>query len=475
LPRRARSKVGLRGIVAGAGLAVAIMVLGVAGALVALTSSLHHATGVLRQAVRGVRLAQAAQIDLMLHAQSPDPETRAALAHDLREKLTDAEEVVTSDVETADLGEARTRVDAYLTAANDSDRSGQIAPLQAAFEALDALVRRNVSQADEAARDSAYWNRLGDVLGVSAGILMLAVLSAIVWWVRRAVVRPIFGLSTAVERFGIGDLDARAPAAGVLELQQLGAGFNEMAAAMARQHEARLRYLAGVAHDLRNPLAALQLSVSAIDPEEPLPSEEQVRHVLSISRRQVTRLNRMVSDLLDGLRIEAGHLSLHLEEVDVRGIAIDVADLFDRTSSLHDVDLDLPDEPLIVRCDPLRIEQALSNLVSNAIKYSPRGGEVRIAVRRHEGDAFLSVEDQGVGIPEADLAAIWEPFRRTGTSTEMIPGVGLGLSIAKRIIEAHRGEISVESTPGTGSTFTIRVPLWIGQSPRNHQGSWIAV
>ena len=140
----------------------------------------------------------------------------------------------------------------------------------------------------------------------------------------------------------------------------------------------------------------------------------------------------------------------------------DVASLFDEVSEVHTLDVDLPEEPLVLRCDPLRIEQTLSNLVSNAIKYSPRGGAVRIRAYREQGVAKVSVSDEGVGIPASDLEQIWEPFRRTGVSAEAIPGVGLGLLTAKRITDAHHGKILAESVVGEGSTFTLVLPLSVG-------------
>jgi signal transduction histidine kinase len=114
---------------------------------------------------------------------------------------------------------------------------------------------------------------------------------------------------------------------------------------------------------------------------------------------------------------------------------------------------------LLVSCDALRIEQVLTNLVSNAIKYSPRGGRVEVTLEQPGTEAILNVVDQGVGIPSDDQAHIFEPFRRSGASRELVPGAGLGLFVARRIVEAHGGRIEVESRPGAGSTFRVHLPL----------------
>jgi signal transduction histidine kinase len=235
--------------------------------------------------------------------------------------------------------------------------------------------------------------------------------------------------------------------------------FNTMADALARQRHARLTHIAGVVHDLKNPLAALQMSAALVDPEQPLPTESSVRRAFALVRRQVARLNRMTQDLLDAARIGAGNLALEPRAIDLRSVVREVTALFEGVSEVHDLRVELPVQPVAIVCDPLRIEQTLSNLVSNAIKYSPRGGAVRIRLFRDDGFASISVSDEGVGIGERDLAEIWEPFRRTGLSSETIPGVGLGLWTSQRIVEAHGGRIDVESAIGHGSTFTLRLPI----------------
>jgi signal transduction histidine kinase len=124
----------------------------------------------------------------------------------------------------------------------------------------------------------------------------------------------------------------------------------------------------------------------------------------------------------------------------------------------------MPDEPIVVECDQLRIEQVITNLISNAIKYSPPGASVDVAVEPCEGHVAVRVTDRGRGIATEDLDRIFEPFRRVGLSRECVPGVGLGLFVVRRIIEAHRGRIELDSEPGAGSTFRIVLP----RSPSSH-------
>jgi signal transduction histidine kinase len=114
---------------------------------------------------------------------------------------------------------------------------------------------------------------------------------------------------------------------------------------------------------------------------------------------------------------------------------------------------------VVVRCDGTRLEQVLHNLVSNALKYSPTGSSVELRVAQEGEEAVLSVVDQGIGISSEELRHLFAPFRRTSRAREVAPGVGLGLSVARRIIEAHGGRIEVDSRPGAGSTFRVRLPL----------------
>ncbi len=230
--------------------------------------------------------------------------------------------------------------------------------------------------------------------------------------------------------------------------------FNDMAVSLTRQYESQLSFLAAVAHDLRNPLGALKMSASILSSDRKLPPET-VSNLVSVIDRQVHALDRMVGDLLDTSRIEAGHLELRITECDLRAVARDAFDLFNLASQEHQLMLRVPNRPVIVQCDPLRIQQVLNNLVSNAIKYSPSETKIELTLEDDEQGVRLQVSDEGVGIAQDDLPYIFEPFRRTKTSKDEVPGVGLGLSVAQRIVRAHGGRIHVESEVGKGSTFRV--------------------
>lgn len=451
---------GIRVISTAATVAFTLMVLVVTCALLLLTAKLHRATELVRESVTGVRLAEEAQIGLNLHDRAELPFVRAATEADLLRTLTEAGRHVASREEQRRYDRAWARIQEYLLAVDrGADPPERAKRLELAYDALERLVNAKVAQANAAQRSADRLDKAGDVVGVTAATVMLVVLAILFLLFRRAVVLPILALDSAMERFGRGDAGARSEERGAAELRGIARRFNAIADALARQNDLRVAYLAGVAHDLRNPLAALQLSASAIGSGGPLPPEDRLRQAMAVVDRQVTRLNRMVGDLLETVRIEAGHLSLHVAEHDLSQIVRDVVQLFEGTSLKHDLCVELPERPVVVRCDPVRIEQTLSNLVSNAIKYSPRGGPVLVSVRLDVESAVVSVTDQGLGIPTEDLEAIWEPFRRSGASKELVAGVGLGLSSARRIVAAHGGTISVRSVLGIGSTFSFSLPF----------------
>lgn len=227
---------------------------------------------------------------------------------------------------------------------------------------------------------------------------------------------------------------------------------------LARQRKDRQAFIAGIVHDLRTPLSVLRMSTDlATTSAAPLPPERTAKLMGTVAR-QVTRLERMASDLLESVTIEAGKVTLRTESLDAREIATEVAALYASTSAKHTVELQQPDEDVAMSCDRIRIEQVLSNLVSNAIKYSPAGGKVALRVEARAGDVVFAVRDDGVGMSEADAAMVFEPFKRSRVLRDEVPGSGLGLFIVRRLVEAHGGCITLRTAPGEGSTFEVRIP-----------------
>ncbi|HWV37952.1 MAG TPA: HAMP domain-containing sensor histidine kinase [Vulgatibacter sp.] len=329
----------------------------------------------------------------------------------------------------------------------------------------EALVAANRYIADSeraASRMDARVRRLGAAATNAAVVLVVLVplaLALMLRWVRRRVYLPFLGLHDALSAYSAGENDVRASEGGPPEVADMSRTFNELADSLDRQRQTRFEFLLAVAHDLRNPLTALRAALALTDGR--LRKGELTREQIEQQQRrlalQVDRLNRMVGDLVDMTRVETGRFDLEVGVCDLGALAAEARDLFEGSSETHPIRLAVSDEPLPVRCDRQRMGQVLDNLISNAIKYSPAGGEVEVRVLRSGGEACIEVQDHGLGIAQESLTRIFEPFQRL--HPDQAPGAGLGLSVAKLLVEAQGGHLDVESEEEVGSTFRICLPL----------------
>jgi signal transduction histidine kinase len=213
-----------------------------------------------------------------------------------------------------------------------------------------------------------------------------------------------------------------------------------------------------VSHELRGPLSSiLGYSSTLIRRADRIPPETQ-REFLHTIVQECDRLNRLTVDLLDITRIEEGRsLEVHLGLVSLRPLVDRVVQSQQAQVQGHTFDVDLPPTVAVIIADEDKLEQILVNLVNNAIKYSPRGGPVRIGARRREGRVEISVQDEGIGIPPDQIPELFQRYHRTGASRR-IKGIGIGLYLVRHLVEAHGGEIRAASTPGQGTVFTFTLP-----------------
>jgi len=449
---------------------LALLTLAAATSLVLLTSVLDRSANTLGNSVEGVRLAEEVEVRLLSHARlvqeglvsvpiDTGRASREELEAVLRSHLDELRGIAASDAKRALLDEISRYVDTYLVEQRMRLRTQAGPSLDAALRGLEQVIELNVAEARAAREEAARWNGLANTVGLAFGVLLLAGVVAVTFLLRRIALRPLRDISQAMRRFGSGRKRTRAPESGPAELRDMARTFNEMANSLAHQQEQQLAFLAGVAHELRNPLSALKLSTALPGRSGAPLTQERMERTLALVGRQVERLDRMVGDLLDSTRIEAGKLDLHPELRDARGLTQEVVEIYRSGDSGHVLQLSLPDTPVLVRVDPVRLEQVLHNLVSNALKYSPAGSRVGVAVHREGDEARLSVTDEGIGISEDEKRLLFAPFQRAGNAKRRAPGVGLGLSVARRIVEAHGGHIEVDSQPGTGSVFSVCLPL----------------
>ena len=326
-------------------------------------------------------------------------------------------------------------------------------PFEGVLSHMDDLRSMNEVQVERANLTALRINRFSNMLGLAAALLLLTALLLMIWGVQRHVLRPIHDLQRNVERLRHGDAGARSAAGGPSEFAELGRTFNEMADALGHVREGQLAFVAGVAHDLRDPLGSLKLGIHALGHLPP--SERRVRALRTLDE-QVDRLSRMVADLLDASRIEAGRLELQPEELDLHETAAHVVQMYAPTTRKHELVLAPSPGPATIRADPLRVQQVIGNLVSNAIKFSPDGGSIDVRVEVHDGEAAVSVTDRGIGVDPSEIDSLFLPFRRH--RPDVATGAGLGLSVVQRIVEAHGGRIEVVGETGKGATFRVRFP-----------------
>lgn len=301
---------------------------------------------------------------------------------------------------------------------------------------------------------------------VGAGLAALAVALLVGIFAARRLTGPLARLRRVSGRFAAGELETRAPRFGVVEIDELGQQFNVMADRLSeslRLLEAdrdRLReFVADVSHELRTPIAALR-TFTELQREGQL-DEAQRQEFLDRSTQQINRLEWMSTNLLDLSRIDAGIFPMDVRHGDLREPVRAVVEAHAGQADTHGVSLvfEVPAEPVLLRFDRERIVQLLSNLVGNALKFTPRGGEVVVDLVDRPGEAVIEVRDSGPGIPEHDLPLVFDRFfRGTNVGEARASGSGLGLAIARSIVEMHGGSISVSSALGEGATFTVRLP-----------------
>lgn len=218
-------------------------------------------------------------------------------------------------------------------------------------------------------------------------------------------------------------------------------------------------FLSMLAHELRNPLAPIRLALELLRGPDPA----RLARAREVIGRQVEHLTRLVDDLLEVSRITRGKIRLEVRELDVADVvarALETARPL-LESKRHELKLSLPEGPLPLRADPVRLAQVLSNLLNNAAKYTPPNGRIEVAAERHEGQVLLRVRDSGVGIPGPMLERVFDLFVQADRSLDRSDGgLGIGLTLARRLVEMHGGTIRAESEgPGAGSEFVVRLPV----------------
>jgi signal transduction histidine kinase len=306
-----------------------------------------------------------------------------------------------------------------------------------------------------------------EVAVIGVGLLLLGTLISSILIVGPVRSR-IQDLRSAASRLGAGDFTARARAAGHDEVAELARAFNAMADELERRavalessDRARRQLIADVSHELMTPLTAILGHLETLSMAEVrLDNENRLRHV-AITTREAKRLERLIGDLLDMARLEAGGGDLDIQRVDIR-------DLFEQVVAHHEHDCrarnirlvcSIQDTAETLHADPFRLEQALENVTANAIRYTPDGGTITLRAKHANGSIALSVTDEGEGIAPEHLPHIFDRFYKTASTKGIASrGSGLGLSIVKAVVARHGGRVSATSVVGAGTTIRLELP-----------------
>ena len=326
------------------------------------------------------------------------------------------------------------------------------------------------------------WRQL--IVYALLGLLVVVATMTAALLIARSIARPVHLLNRAAADFGSGNFSARAPAEGRDEISQLGMNFNSMAARL-EQRDARYaeldqlksEFVSSVSHELRTPLTTIKALTRLLmrDGIDDVKRREYLETISVECDRQID----LVLNLLDLSRIEGGVLRVTHERVDVEELIASVVKSETRSAEKreHDLRVELPDPIAPVCADPKALRRVLSNVIENAIKYTPDGGLIIVSARETAGEVGISVTDNGRGIPSEDMPMLFDKFHRgrpaahsaamrnATTDAEFledadVSGVGLGLYLARNVMEQMGGRIGVESEVGRGSTFTLHLPVW---------------
>ena len=295
-----------------------------------------------------------------------------------------------------------------------------------------------------------------DLVGnIARGVALLIVVFGFLFAARslRRLAAPTGDVIEAVGRVADGDLSIRVRERGAREARALARAFNAMTSRLEAGEEQRRRLLADVSHELRSPLSVVQGNLEAlVDGVHPA---DEAHLVAILDETKV--LSRLVEDLRTLSLAESGALTLHREAIDVGVLVREMVDSFGSQAEPAGVKIDaqVPSGLPQVDADPVRAREILTNLIANALRYTPRGGRVSVEARATDASVAIEVRDTGAGIAPDHIGRIFDRFYKSAESR----GAGLGLAIAKQLVEAHGGEISATSVPGEGTDIRFTLPV----------------
>ncbi|GAB1422220.1 hypothetical protein MASR2M15_24370 [Anaerolineales bacterium] len=297
------------------------------------------------------------------------------------------------------------------------------------------------------------------------GIVVAVIFAA---WISRSIARPLQALAGGASAVAKGDLHHYVIEEGPPETRSVAHSFNQMTSEVRATQESQRDFLANVSHDLKTPLTSIQgYSQAIVDGATSNPAQ-----AASIIYEESERLNRMVGELTDLMRLQSGRLSMKLSAINLEPMVEAIGNQLSMVALQKQQELIIETSRVPnIAGDGDRLVQILHNLIGNAIKYTPEGGKIRVSIKPEKGGIIISIADTGIGIPREDLGRVFERFYQVDKARGPQRGTGLGLAITQEIVQAHGGEIFVESAGiGKGSTFKVWLPIidqvtLVNQSP----------
>ena len=325
------------------------------------------------------------------------------------------------------------------------------------------LRARTGSRVEETAENIAAAGRVA----AGAAFVALVIALGIAAWLLRAIARPVTELQRGMATIAEGEFGYRLAidASRRDEFGRLAASFQSMATQLAELDKLKAEFVSIASHELKTPINVILGYVQLLEEGAYGAVTAKQAEVLHTLDGQARSLARLTKQLLDVSRFEAGRGGLNPRAIELRAFLVELETAFRVLAEQRGVTLKASwgdDAPHEVQWDADRMNEVLGNLLSNAVKFTPQGGAVTLHAEQADGSVVLEVRDTGAGIPEAQLPYIFEKFYQADNQAAASQrGTGLGLAIAREIVDAHRGSISVESTPGVGTTFTILLPIHV--------------
>ena len=290
--------------------------------------------------------------------------------------------------------------------------------------------------------------------------VVMALVIIVSIWVMRWFTHPISDLSEGIRKMTGGDLSARVKVRGNNEFSELARAFNSMSERVEALDQSRSQFVSNASHELKTPLSTMKILIETLLYQDPM-DPAMTKDFLGDVNKEIDRLNHIVSDLLTLVNIDSGGMKLNLAEMSLSAL---LEEQVNRLLPLArengiEINLKMKDDTKIVG-DSLKLQQVIYNVIDNAIKYTPRGGEVETSLTRTGKRAVIRISDTGIGIPATDLPHVFDRFYRVDKArSRATGGTGLGLSIVKQIVQQHGGTITCTSTEGKGTTFEIDLPI----------------